>query len=412
MKKLFLPTLACAVFSIELSAQSLYVPGGTASISNALTVAVIGDNKLPAVNVDAGLHVNNARTRMNFTNIYSDPANSVIIFNGWRKAVANQTTNQLTWGDERLSPGYVGDITFSHSSGDMSFSVSPSTGTVSGFPIQPKDNLVIKSSGMVGIGTSNPSAQLDVKGNVYVEGSTSGQGIKIGSNGTYANYYTGASLLGDGNIGIFSGTGDNSKVSIGSNGTVAAEFANSNLYVANRIETNMMLVRECPTCTFVMGTGTFQLNSSSTTGGRLTVLSNGNIGMGTATPAYPLQVTGQTVIGTTPTKTLNGHTDFALAVNGKLIAKSIFALAPTFWSDNVFHSDYQLSSLAEVENYIQSHGHLKDVPSEKEVMEKGFSIADMDATLLKKVEELTLYMIQLKKDNDQLRAEVETIKKK
>lgn len=141
---------------------------------------------------------------------------------------------------------------------------------------------------------------------------------------------------------------------------------------------------------------------------------NGTVGIGTAEPlaTTKLHVVGKVLIGDAPTKTLSGHTNYDLAVNGKMICRSLFVIAPTFWADNVFAKDYQLSSLTEVENHIRTHGHLKDVPTEKEVMEKGISVADMDAVLLKKVEELTLYMIQMKKENESLKAEVELLKKK
>ena len=72
------------------------------------------------------------------------------------------------------------------------------------------------------------------------------------------------------------------------------------------------------------------------------------------------------------------------------------------WSDYVFAKDYNLNSLAEVENYINKHHHLPDVPSEQEVKTNGIDLAEMDAVLLRKIEELTLYVIELKKENEQL----------
>ncbi|MBL4651601.1 MAG: hypothetical protein JKY53_01885 [Flavobacteriales bacterium] len=67
------------------------------------------------------------------------------------------------------------------------------------------------------------------------------------------------------------------------------------------------------------------------------------------------------------------------------------------WCDYVFYSDYNLMSLYEVEQYIKENKHLPEIPSEKEVLENGIDLGEMNALLLKKIEELTLYMIEQEK---------------
>ena len=99
---------------------------------------------------------------------------------------------------------------------------------------------------------------------------------------------------------------------------------------------------------------------------------------------------GNVGIGTTNTDT------WKLAVNGDIRAKEI--KVETGWSDFVFENTYQLPSLKEVENHIQQKGHLKDIPSAKEVEENGIFLGQMDAKLLQKIEELTLYTIQQQKE--------------
>jgi len=70
----------------------------------------------------------------------------------------------------------------------------------------------------------------------------------------------------------------------------------------------------------------------------------------------------------------------------------------TPWPDYVFKTDYNLLPLKEVEKHIKEKGHLPNIPSEKEVQEKGsFSLGEMTKKLLEKVEELTLYTIQQEK---------------
>lgn len=69
------------------------------------------------------------------------------------------------------------------------------------------------------------------------------------------------------------------------------------------------------------------------------------------------------------------------------------------WSDKVFTSTYPLHPLSSVETYINQYGHLSNVPSGEQVVNDGIDPARMDAKLLEKIEELTLYSIQLEKEN-------------
>jgi hypothetical protein len=88
--------------------------------------------------------------------------------------------------------------------------------------------------------------------------------------------------------------------------------------------------------------------------------------------------------------------NYQLSVGGKLVAKEIFVTTNN-WADYVFANDYKLSSLEQVEKYITNNKHLPDVPSEKEILENGNDLGQTEVVLLKKVEELTLYMIEQNK---------------
>lgn len=77
--------------------------------------------------------------------------------------------------------------------------------------------------------------------------------------------------------------------------------------------------------------------------------------------------------------------------------------------DYVFEEDYELQSLEEVEAFIQANKHLPDVPSAAEVAENGMNVAEMTNVVLRKVEELTLHMIDMKKENDALKKQVELL---
>lgn len=80
------------------------------------------------------------------------------------------------------------------------------------------------------------------------------------------------------------------------------------------------------------------------------------------------------------------------------------------WPDYVFNQNYNLLSLSGLREFIRRNHHLPDVPSEREVQEKGLNLGDNQALLLKKIEELTLYILQLDEKIEALKAENEKLR--
>ncbi len=115
------------------------------------------------------------------------------------------------------------------------------------------------------------------------------------------------------------------------------------------------------------------------------------------------------VVGINTKQFSDGGDIFTLSVNGKVRATEVKVY--TGLADFVFEEDYDLPSLDEVEAYIREHGHLPAVPSEEEVSQSGIFLGQMNATLLQKIEELTLYTIQQEKDKQALQKELSTQKK-
>ena len=100
---------------------------------------------------------------------------------------------------------------------------------------------------------------------------------------------------------------------------------------------------------------------------------------------------------------------YLMTVDGDILAEGITIQNSTNWPDYVFENDYDLRGLDEVEAFIGEHKHLPDVPSAKDV-EDGVSVGDMQKVLLRKVEELTLYVIDQDKELESLQQENEALK--
>lgn len=99
---------------------------------------------------------------------------------------------------------------------------------------------------------------------------------------------------------------------------------------------------------------------------------------------------------------VDGTDTYRLSVNGAVRASRVKVY--TTWADYVFEKDYDLPTLEEVERYIIEKGHLQDIPSAKEVEKNGIELGEMNKLLLQKIEELTLYIIEMNK-------ELQTVKK-
>ena len=113
-------------------------------------------------------------------------------------------------------------------------------------------------------------------------------------------------------------------------------------------------------------------------------------------------------IGIGTTSFTDGNDTYRLSVDGKVRAHGVKVY--TTWADYVFKPDYDLKPLNEVEAFINKNGHLPNVPSEKEVLENGIELGAMNAKLLEKIEELTLYVIEQNKKITEMQSEINTLK--
>lgn len=123
-----------------------------------------------------------------------------------------------------------------------------------------------------------------------------------------------------------------------------------------------------------------------------------NASVGTA--PLTVQALGNVGIGTTDPR------GYKLAVNGSVIATSVTVKSAANWPDYVFQKDYQLPSLQEVKAFIDQNQHLPGIPSAQQIVKEGLDLGEMNKLLMKKVEELTLYVIHQEEEIKKLQAAV------
>jgi len=272
------------------------------------------------------------------------------------------------------------------------------------------ERMSILNGGKVGIGTTTPAFNLDVSGNLRTTSFISaneyitvqnGGSYRVALNGQSDGYVTGRdaanqdkflissngnSYFNGGNVGI---------------GTLAPAFK---LDVAGNLRTTSFInAREYIT---VDNGGSYRVALNGQSDGYVTgrdvtsqdkflisangnsYFNGGNVGIGTTNPQQKLHVKG---------------TVYSTEVKVDLAAGT--------GPDYVFSSNYQLPTLNDVKTYIDQHKHLPEVPSAKEMEANGVNLGEMNMLLLKKIEELTLYMIDMKKENEVQQREIEALKK-
>ncbi len=149
--------------------------------------------------------------------------------------------------------------------------------------------------------------------------------------------------------------------------------------------------------------------SAYVSGGMLT----GSLGVNGAVGSHAFQVNGTSNFLNNLTGTKGFFSDaigigttspgtYKLAVEGVIGARKIKVTQATPWADYVFDEGYPLKPLSEVESYIKSNKHLPEIPSANQINKEGLDLGDMQTLQMKKIEELTLYLIELHKKNAKL----------
>jgi hypothetical protein len=102
-----------------------------------------------------------------------------------------------------------------------------------------------------------------------------------------------------------------------------------------------------------------------------------------------------------------GNSNHSLYIAGSSVAEEMYVLIQDDWGDFVFEKEYDLMPLEQLDDYLKVNKHLPDFPSAAEVEQDGLALGETERLLTIKVEELTLYILQLKKEIDSLKKELE-----
>lgn len=225
----------------------------------------------------------------------------------------------------------------------------------------------ILSTGKIGIGTPAPLATLHVYGDQEIGwGSIKiGLGSAAGASLGYGTSYLGLNALRNPATG---------------NWTIDGDGANNGGSV---IWGNVVGTIKFATIPKTNGTAQTLTDAQVNSAVKMIITDLGNVGIGTSDPGL-----------------------YRLAVEGTIGAREIKVLSTSF-ADFVFKKDYKLMPIKELESYISLNGHLPEIPSALQVeKDNGILLGEMQVKLLQKTEELTLYIIQLQKQIDELKASI------
>jgi hypothetical protein len=361
--------------------------------------------------------------------------------------------NYFNGGWKVLNDGYSGIMTVSSTTGNMQFSTFP-TG-LKNTVVTPTSRMTILQNGNVGIGTASPSSLLHVAGDLTLDGNvyfTSGaKSIQFASPGltpqammnmfpsgtqnpdrmviahspSYQDWglryrdttdqfdFIGSGTsrlsvnLSSGYVGIGTAT-PSSQLNVVGTETLAGnlKFTNSSqsiqfatptanpapmmyMFASGTTNTKRMVIAHStsyPTWGLRYADTTDQFDFVAGGASRMAInLGTGNVGIGVESPVYKLEVCGT--------------------------IRADEVLVQTGWCDYVFDKNYQLKSIDELEQYINENKHLPGIAPASEVEKEGLKVAEMNKAMMEKIEELTLYVIQLSKDNKKLQDEIDALKK-
>lgn len=348
---------------------------------------------------------------------------------------SGQVSNNLTVDQNTLIGGSVGigvvapseklDVAGNiKSSGDLiSVGIQIQQGSISK-DLQVGEDVVVM--GNIGIGIAVPQQKLDVQGNIRASQNLLSDGLQIRTGSVTENLAVGSNLNVSENFTLGQNALISGRVGIGVTQPSQALDVNGSINVSDYAYLNQVSAKGISAQTLNVS-GNIRTESellanaatiTSLTAANAVIGDINSTGVITAKiiEADEIRVPGLSTGGENNFNKLGINTEgkvpqgYVMAVAGDMIATRIEVQAPTNWPDYVFEKTYKLRSLSEVEEFIRQEGHLPEMPSAQEMQEgEGYGLAQMDANLLEKIEELTLYMIALKKENETLKLQIQKL---
>jgi hypothetical protein len=399
----------------------------------------------------------------------SSPAAKLHVNAGTSLAARINGTNQmyLALDEAGVQKGYIGSYAGAVDDVDFGTNIGNAAGKTH-LTIQAVPKLTVAAGG-IGIGTTSPTFPLYVTSSTdlrsaYFYNTTSSASPTYG---IYAGAFgTGAGDKRGGSFDAVGGTGTNMGIRATASGgatNYAAYFAAGDVYAADnvgigidnpsyplQVSTSAVSRAGHFNNTYNSTTATYGVYANNTTPGtgsgygvygsasgadgsnygvrgfasagdaNYAVYGNASGGSST-TPAYGVYGTasgsenywagyfaGTTYSSTLRIGTLDAASGYIVSVGGKVICEEVKVQLEAAWPDYVFDEKYDLTSMDELEKSIKEDKHLPGMPSAKEIEEqKGFLVGDMQAKLLEKVEEQALYILQLKKEINEIKAAVQ-----
>jgi len=284
------------------------------------------------------------------------------------------------------------------------------------------ERMRITSNGLIGLGVSDPTEKLEINGNLKVSGIITTNEINVTGATSFDSLHV-LNKLEVGNSVIITGindhiyTDDNADLYIQSrdssykyntiiNANNAGRVGIGTINPVNerklhiydesnpimdghpaglRIEQHIIQGNIWSHWDIVVGDSSLYFNNSNQTGDA-----------GLSNSAVTIKSNGNVLVG----KISQSNSDYKLDVEGKIRADKV--IVNTTGADFVFEKDYSLMSLSELEKNINENKHLPGIPSAEEMQKNGMSLGETNTILLQKVEELTLYIIDLQKQNNKL----------
>jgi hypothetical protein len=281
---------------------------------------------------------------------------------------------------------------------------------------QPR-GLRINSEGKVGIGVSEPEQSLDIAGGLHasedahIEGDLQTDNIVFDSQGSGLGFFSQdlqthqgskqlrAALSTEGWLGLGAGS-PISPLELQFDGAGKTRSAISIVTTDPANDKSQISFRNTAGEKMAIGT------DPDGNGEYAFFVYNGDLGKRAITVKASdnsTRILGNLVIGDQVTTAGSVSYSDRLSIDGTMVCKGA-RVTMKGWHDYVFEPDYQLPTLKEVASYIEAEGHLPGIPSEAEVLAEGVELGEMQGLLLKKIEELTLYVIELENQVNQLKS--------